>query len=61
MPRFPELPQEFDDRVSLLLSYLVVTMLLPAAGHLGVREPGIGVYAQRGERVGNRRGGEVRR
>ena len=44
----------------LFFGHFVVAVLLPADVHLRVREPGVGVHVERRERVGNRRGGDVR-
>ena len=54
------LPKELEDRVALFFGHFVVAVLLPAGVHLRVREPGLGVDMERRERVGNRRGGDVR-
>jgi hypothetical protein len=46
--------------VPFFFGHFVVAVLLPADVHLRVREPGVGVHLERRERVGNRRGGDVR-
>ena len=56
----PELAEKHEDRVPFLFGHFVVAVLLPAGVHLRVREPGLGVHVERRERVGNRRGCDVR-
>jgi len=51
----------FDDRMPLMLGYFVVAVLLPANVHFRMGEPCLGVHLERRKRVGNRRGGDVRR
>ena len=56
----PEFPEEFEDRMPFLFGHFVVAVLLTADVHLRVRQPAVGVDMERRERVGNRRGGDVR-
>ena len=56
----PEFSEEFEDRMLLFFGHLVVAVLLAANVHLRAREPGVRVHMERRERVGNRRGGDVR-
>ena len=44
----------------LFYGHFVVAMLLPAGVNRRGSEPGVGVNVERSERVGNRRGGDVR-
>ena len=44
----------------LFFGHFVVAVLLAAYVHLRAREPGVRVHVERRERVGNRRGGDVR-
>src|ERR1035438_7358574 len=43
----------------LLFGHFVVAVLLPASVHVRVREPGIWVYVEGRDRVGNRLGGYI--
>ncbi len=49
----PELSEEFENRVPLLLGHFVVAVLLPTGIHVGAREPGIGIDVEREERIRN--------
>src|ERR1019366_10543518 len=54
-----KLPEEFENGVPFFPGYFIVAVFLPAGVHLRVREPGVRVYVERRERVGNRRGGDI--
>jgi hypothetical protein len=56
----PQNSEELEHRVPLFFGHFVVAVLLPAAVHLRVRDPGVRVHVESRERVGNRRGGDVR-
>src|ERR1035441_6306 len=61
-----EIPQNFRRNLRTGCPFCSATSLKPcsfrrtAASALGVREPCLGVHMEHGERVGNRRGGDVR-